>query len=139
MPGRKIMDEKLFIERRKYVRFNADSKINIAVKKGKEKKPSDAKFAATARNLSVEGLCFKSKKKFDRGQLIRLEITLPSYSKPLHLEGKVSWSHALRKKSEKGFFDTGIKLFTVEKADEGKFLGYICEKMMGRLGRFVHI
>ena len=129
----------VFIERRKYIRFNADSKINITVKREKGKKPSAAKVSAIAKNLSVEGLCFKSKKKYERGNLIRLEIYLPPYRKPLHLEGRVIWSHALRKKSEKGFFDTGIKLFTVEKADEGKFLGYVCEKMMGRLGKFAHI
>ncbi len=133
------MDKKVFIERRKYIRFNSDSKINVSAKKKKGKKAIDAKFAATAKNLSVEGLSFKSKKKFDRGQVIKLEIVLPVYNKPLHLEGEVVWSHALRKKSEKGFFDTGVKLFTVEKGDEGKFLGYVCEKMMGRLGKFAHI
>jgi len=133
------MKEKVFVERRKYIRFNADSKVNIQVEKGKKRALPSAKVSAIAKNLSVEGLYFKSKKKFNHGTLIKLEIYLSSLRKPLHLEGKVIWSHALRKKSEKGFFDTGVKLFTVKKADESKFLGYVCEKMMGRLGRFAHI
>ena len=133
------MKDDVFLERRKYLRFNADSKIKVKVKAKTKQKASQASIAATTRNLSVEGFCLKAKKKYKHGTLIKLEITLPSYRKPLHLEGKVVWSHALHKKSEKGFFDTGIKLFTVERGDEGKFLGYVCEKMMGRLGKFAHI
>jgi len=133
------MKDDVFLERRKFLRFNADSKIKIKVKRKTKKKAAEANIAATTSNLSVEGFCFKAKKKYEHGSLIELEITLPAYRKPLHLEGKVVWSHALRKKSDKGFFETGVKLFTVEKADEGKFLGYVCEKMMGRLGKFARI
>ena len=133
------MKDDVFFERRKYLRFNADAKIQVKIKAKTKKKASAVNIVATTKNLSVEGFCFKSKKKYKHGDLIELEITLPVYRKPLHLEGKVVWSHTLRKKSEKGSFETGIKLFTIEKADEGKFLGYVCEKMMGRLGKFTHI
>ena len=132
-------NEDIFTERRKYLRFNAGAKVNVQTKSKGVKKGSSSKIAAITRNLSVEGICFESKKKFVHGADIKLEITLPSYKKPLHLEGKVIWSHALRKKSKKNMYDTGVKLFTVEKGDESRFIGYVCDKMMIRLGRYSHI
>lgn len=130
-------EDKEFVERRKYLRFNAESKIDVKIQDiGSAEKPSGA-VTAIAKNLSVEGIRFKANKKFSPGETVKIAISLPLYKEPLHLEGKVIWSRELEK--DKDVFDTGVKLFTLEKGDENKFVAYVCDKMMGRLGKYLHL
>lgn len=132
-------NDKGITERRKYLRFNAESKIDVKIREvSGEEKPSSA-IEAITKNLSVEGIRFKSKKKLKPGAVVKLEITIPLYKSPLHLEGKVIWSKQLEDEKDKDIFDTGVKLFTLDKGDENKFIAYVCDKMMGRLGKYLHL
>jgi hypothetical protein len=55
----------------------------------------------------------------------------------LHLEGKVAWGHL--GKEVKGKYLVGVKLFTLDKSDETKFLRYISDRMTQRLSRYLHL
>lgn len=122
-------------ERRKYVRVDVEAKVNFQVGEGKEF--SSDKFSGVSKNISAEGVCFDSPTKLDSGTKLKLNITLAPNAKPLHLAGEVKWSEA--SKVGKSIFTTGVKLFTVDKADEAKFMGYVCEKMTERLSQYLHL
>lgn len=133
------MEGKSFVDKRRYIRFDSEIKISFQIKdKTKEQNPSRAVSAIT-KNLSTEGICFVSDRKLEPGSVLELEILLPSHPQPLHLEGRVVWLCPLQQQEAKEIFDVGVKLFTLEKADENRFVGYICDKMTQHLSRYLHL
>ncbi|NQU19112.1 PilZ domain-containing protein [bacterium] len=115
-------------ERRKYERYETDAKVYFRViyeietkvefqilDKEKKDRPLSEKYPAMSRNVSVEGLCFISDKKLEKGDMLYLEVYLPSEKSPIYMKGKVRWSQsASLKQREKNKFDTGVKLISVE-------------------------
>lgn len=109
-------------ERRKYVRFDTEVKINFHVSyllKTKVRfqlenggKILPPKYPALSRNISVEGLGFSSDKKLKDGDCLYMEVYLPGQAKPVYMEGKVCWSRRTLGK-ERYKYNTGIKLITV--------------------------
>ena len=135
------MSQKSDEDKRRYIRFDTNIKVSFKVKdkaKGGAGGPSKS-ISAIAKNLSVEGICFSTKKKLEQGKLIELEILLPGRQEPLHLTGVVCWIKPLTKKTNTEKFDIGIKLFTINRNDEARFLGYISDKMMQRLSEYLHL
>ena len=130
-------------ERRRYVRIDVAAKVNFRVIK-KERKERTAvsteNTSAMSKNVSVEGVCFKSKKQLPPGKEIDLQISFPSEPEPLLLEGEVRWSRPIQVEGEaETMFETGVKLYTFEKNDESRYLSYVSEKMMERLSRYLHL
>jgi len=121
------MQEEGFIEKRKYIRFDIDAEVNFQVLDKNRVTLETA--SALAKNLSIEGVCFISHKKLEPGRIIKLEIILPYQSRPLHLEGKIRWSHPIKNQEGKERFEVGVKLLIVEKSDETKFIRYVYDKM----------
>jgi len=110
-------------ERRKYERYDTEAEIYFHVTyevKTKvefqilESKSSDTilsrKYIAISRNVSAEAICFCSEKQLKTGDMLFMEVYLPSEKKPIHMEGQVRWSCATKQKDR---FDTGVKLNTV--------------------------
>ena len=127
-------------EKRRYIRRDSETRINFDIKGGIAKKAPSDKASALIKNLSVEGICFTSDKELKKGASLALEIFLPSQREPLHLEGKVVWSKPARgEKGKEDGFEVGVKLFTIEKGDENKFIGYVCDKMMRHLSKYLHL
>ncbi|NQT45905.1 MAG: PilZ domain-containing protein [Candidatus Omnitrophica bacterium] len=133
------MAEKGNAEKRKYIRIDSETKVNFHTKEGIAKKGPSDKTSALIKNLSVEGICFASDKQIEKGTFLALEVFLPSQKQPLHLDGKVAWSKPAQLKKGKEAFDIGVKLFTIEKGDENKFIGYVCDKMMHHLSKYLHL
>ncbi len=129
--------EEEFKEKRRYVRLDIRTKVKF--KLGKKKMWPSKRSTAFTKNLSVEGISFASNKHLEPGSTIKLEISVPGEARPLHLDGTVVWSNTHHKRSGKEVFDTGIKLFTIDKSDQGKFIGYVCNKMMQRLSKYLHL
>jgi len=109
-------------ERRKYVRFDTEVKINFQVSyplKTRVKfqlengdKLLPPKYSATSRNISVEGLGFSSDKKLKNRDRLYMELYLPKQTSPVCMEGQVKWlRNALVR--EKYKYNVGIKLITV--------------------------
>ncbi len=123
-----------FVNRRRYLRFNSESKINFQVQKKGRNQTLSEKTSAITRNLSIEGICFICEKNLTPGDIIKLEIVLPSQSQPLHLEGQVQWVGSLKPTENIEVFEAGVKLFTFkEEEDENRFIEYTRGKMSGRL------
>ena len=134
------MQEKNFIERRKYVRLDLETEINFQIKPEKESSgQADAKsFSAITKNLSAEGICFTSQQRLEPGNILKLEVFLPAQSQPLRLEGRVAWIQPF-KQEDRQMFNVGVKLFTIDRADENRFLGFICGKMTQQISQHLHL
>lgn len=127
------MDQNNIENKRKYLRLNVTIKVNFRIRGKEEAAISEA---GTGKNISMDGICFKTKEKLNSGALIDLEIFLPSEAEPLLLKGEVRWSKAIESASE---YETGVKLATVKDSDENRYLRYVNERMMERLSRYLHL
>jgi hypothetical protein len=127
------MKSKKLSEKRKHLRFITKNKINVQDTAKKQKKDSQKKIFAIAKNISAEGIRFKSKEKFEPGTKVGVEIAFPVYKSKLWLEGKIAWSQAVEAKKDKGLFDTGVKLLTIGKGDESRYIGYLYGIMMQKI------
>lgn len=133
------MEKKGYEEKRRYVRFGVQTKVNFQVQQRHQAKTPLERVSAITKNLSVKGACFISDTRLQPGDMLKLEITLPSQSEPLHLEAQVIWSDPIRLPDGKEMYETGVKLFTLEKSDESRFIEYTCDKMMQRLSQYLHL
>ena len=110
-------------EKRQYQRYDTEIKVYFRVSfdietivkfmvigKGK-KKTRPKKYSALSKNVSVNGLCFNSDKKLNKGDILFLEVFLPKQKNPISMEGEVRWSQPSGKK---GRFDTGLRIATVD-------------------------
>lgn len=126
------MDNKA-AEKRKYIRFFADTKISF--KTQEKKQASEKEILGALKNLSIEGICFMSDSKLEPGTIIKVEAVLPSRTNPLRLEGEVRWAQSKKEIDGKEMFEIGVKLFTIEKSDEAKFIGHIYDVMLQNLDK----
>ncbi len=126
------MKKKAGIERRKYVRLDAGVKVNCITVKGQRNK-----ISAVTKNISVQGICFNSKKKLIADTLIEIQIRIPGYSKPIRLEGKVVWCKTVESEKFGGLptFDIGIRLIDIDKSDESKFFMYVLDKVVEKYSK----
>jgi Tfp pilus assembly protein PilZ len=122
------MEQKKSIEKRRYLRLEIAAKIKVS-RKTKALNKSKA-ISALSKNFSIDGICFTSEKKMEKGTPVNIDIFLELRKKPLRLGGKVVWSSPVRKLGKKNLFDTGVKLFTILKGNENKFVEFVCAKMI---------
>jgi len=135
------MEDRAFVEKRKYVRFDLEVRIKFQILgQGKDKTqvPSES-VSAIIKNLSIEGVRFISDVRVESGSIIRLEVLLPAQIQPLHLEGQVKWSQSLKQPDGKEMFETGVKLFTIEQSDENRFMGYVYDKTIQNMGKYLNL
>lgn len=125
-------------ERRRYIRFNVMAEIKVQVAGQKDEARQKA-ISGVARNISVEGVYFTSENKFTPATNVKLEVSLPSEPKPLHLDGEVRWCKQLQSPEGKTIFGIGVKLFTIDRNDESKFVAYVCDRMTERLSQYLHL
>jgi len=119
------MRPKIQADRRRHTRYETDLKIQFFVSfdiktqikfkvKTKAKKIfSPTKYTAISRNISAEGIAFQSKKKLERGDILSLEVYVPSAEKPISMAGEVRWSKQAGPKNKRDY-ETGILLTEVE-------------------------
>ncbi|MBL7084588.1 MAG: PilZ domain-containing protein [Candidatus Omnitrophica bacterium] len=133
------MEEKNFVERRRYVRLNVNTKVNFMVKG--EKDVSRENLSGLSKNISIEGICFTSKQQLKPGANLQLEIFFPSDPEPLLLRGEVKWCWPIEAPEGKDSvsFGIGVKLYTLKKTDENRYMRYVLDKMMERFSRYLHL
>ncbi|UCC95216.1 MAG: PilZ domain-containing protein [Candidatus Omnitrophota bacterium] len=113
-------------ERRRYSRYDTEmkiyfhvsydikTKIRYRILASKKQKYSSKKYPGISRNISVEGLCFVSKKKLEKEDMLLLEVYAPNVKAPIQMQGQVRWSCKLPQKPKyKKMFYTGVKLIAV--------------------------
>ncbi len=125
-------------ERRRFIRFDLDTNIKFGFF---EDIGIDANMKGKAKNLSAEGVCIVTEKEIPRGKNIELDISLPGRKRPIRVHGKVVWAHKIKgvDKNMVDRFETGIKLYTIEKDDENTLLKYYCERMVDNLSEYLHL
>jgi len=113
-------------ERREYSRYDTEMKIHyqvtydirtrvkFQVMDSGNQKISLRKYSGLSKNISVEGLCFITKKKLHKGDAILLEVYVPNIRKPVRMEGQVQWTKKILAPSkQKDMYHTGVKLMSV--------------------------
>ncbi len=120
-----MLEKQKPVDRRKYIRFDTEIKVNFQIQEKRKDSTLPGKISGISRNISVEGICFISKKKLEPGNRLELEVFFPSESKPLRIEGEVRWSRLVQSKKSKAMFETGVELFTLDKGDVNKFISNI--------------
>ncbi len=112
-------------ERRKYSRFDTELKVYFRVTYDiktrvkfrilhiNEEEHISRRYSGLSKNISAEGLCFVSKKKLGKGDMLLLEVDLPNTRVRIQMEGRVKWSKRLKPKYT-GLFHTGVKLISVD-------------------------
>lgn len=72
------------------------------------------KHTAISRNVSAEGLRFRSHRQLREGDKLYLEVYLPKRKEPVYMIGEVRWSKQLPISRDDIYeFDTGVKLISV--------------------------
>ena len=123
-------------ERRKYTRLPVEARVDFQIKE-KRKASLARSLSALSKNVSVEGICFKTDVHLFPGETLLLDIFLPGDNKPLRIFGEVRWEKAVQSRGSHNVYETGVKLFTFNQTDENKFIEYVCDKMTERLSRFM--
>ena len=96
-----------------YVNFDLETKIDFRVKRENKKDFSKGVYSAVSKNVSVEGICFSSEKKLRKGDVLLLDVYVPSASKPIKMLGHVRWSQPIDAKAKNVKYDTGVKVTAV--------------------------
>ncbi len=119
-------------DRRRFLRLDVETKVSITATN-----LSSDKIEAMSKNMSVTGICFTSSEKVEVGAIVGLEIVLQEIHLPVHLDGVVAWSKetVVQSGEHDTIYDVGVKLINLDNTDEGKFLVYMCGKMMERVGK----
>ena len=128
-------------EKRKFKRYNTDveiyfdfiydleTKVEFELIDKEGKKTLSDKYSAVSRNVSVGGLCFASSKRVKQGDLLHLEVYLPSAKEPIDMQGRVEWCKPVPPSYEERIleemeghrvFEVGVRLISVkeESVDE---------------------
>ncbi len=123
-------------DRRKFIRFDFDANIKFRFFDR-----IDENIRGKAKNLSAEGVCIVTDREIPRDKDVELDIYLPGRKKPARVHGSVAWTHKIRNPNKKYTtrFETGIKLYTIDKDDENSLLRYYCERMTDNLIKYIHL
>lgn len=104
-------------ERRQFVRAKDLKLVKVRVENS-----SGAMDCVEIKDMSLGGVNFYSETKFEKDQIIQLEIALPNRSQYLNLEGRVLWQLC----SLGGKFATGVRFQHIE------------EQCREQLSKFIH-
>jgi len=123
-------------DRREFIRFDFDANIKFRFFD-----KIDENVRGKAKNLSAEGVCIVTEKEIPRDKDVELDIYLPGKKKPVRVHGSVVWTHKIKSTGKKtaSRFETGIKLYTIDKDDENSLLKYYCERMTDNLIKYIHL
>jgi hypothetical protein len=125
------MEEKTHKDKRRYIRFENTGAAAKAESLGKFKLPDNI-VDSVAMGLSPEGISLRSTAPLEPGSVAEVDVAVPFHPKPLILKGEVRWCKPVKTAEGKEIFESGIKL-QVGATDEGRYLLYICDKMMERI------
>ena len=122
-------------ERRQFIRFNIDMALKFHIE-GQGGSDADL-LTGICTNLSIEGLCMYCNHNLKSGDKLNMEIILPAEEGAVHLKGEVCWCR-LRKREKDGEFEVGVKLFTISKNEETRFILFVCELMKHDLVKYIN-
>jgi len=103
--------------------YDLTTKVEFELIDQKKGKAGSKKYPAVSRNVSAGGLCFVCDKELKQGDLLYIEVYLPSTKEVIPMRGEVRWckpfspsSDDVSQKENKQYaFQTGVKLISVKK------------------------
>lgn len=96
------------------VTYDIRTRLKFQVLDTNKEKRTSRKYSGISENINIEGLCFVSKKKLEKGDMLLLEVYAPNVKVPIQMEGKVRWSQKLPQEAKRrDMFHTGVKLILV--------------------------
>jgi len=135
--------------------YDVETKVEFAFIDQKGKSVLSKKYPAVSQNVSVGGLCFICHRKVKQGNLLHLEVYLPSSEKPIYMQGEVEWCKptllsfddpASDKKKQRSF-EVGVRLMFVNGESVPDSIYYdkmykvdwsiVLERVFGSYGAFV--
>ena len=97
-----------------YVNFDLETKIDFRVRQKDRTDFSKETYSAVSKNVSVEGIGFLTEKALKKGDILLLDVYIPSATEPIHMQGQVRWSCKCQGKGlPEGLYETGVKLLMV--------------------------
>lgn len=114
--------QKARLERRKYERFDTEMKVCFRVSydfktrvkfkllETKRCVHDSKRHSGYSKNISVEGICFISRTKLNKGDILMLDVFVPKSEKSIPMKGQVCWCHMI---SGKSTYATGVKILSV--------------------------
>ena len=110
-----------------YVSFDLKTKVDFCVEENVRHGAISRKYSAISRNVSAEGIAFESTKDLNPGDRLYMEVYVPTSKAPIHMEGEVRWCQPMHDPVEGKkiiFYDTGVRIFSVEGSSVEKSLFY---------------
>lgn len=109
-------------ERRRYVRFDKEIKINYK----HQDNPSGFHSTKTA-NISRKGLCLLTYEKLKQKTCLDMELKIPDFSKSAKLTGQVTWIKDLKTQDVQGrrLFYVGIRFLKINPESEAMLLTHL--------------
>lgn len=109
-------------ERRRHIRYDTEMKVYFRVKYDVKTKVKFTvvkgglahKYSGVCKNVSVEGLCFVSHKRLNRGDFLLVEAYEPAVKGPAIMAARVSWCRQLPDNNKKKhMFRAGVRIISV--------------------------
>ncbi len=125
------MPNSRYDERRQHERYDTDLKISFFVNFDLETKiefrlenldkQASQIYTAYGHNINVEGLGFSSDIELKKGELLKMDVYLPSIKTPIPMEGRVMWCTLTDSKKDLiGKYLTGVRILKVNTEDVEK-------------------
>ncbi|MFC1577046.1 PilZ domain-containing protein [Candidatus Omnitrophota bacterium] len=117
------------IERRRFMRFDAELKVTYKVSNGAKK------GSAVITNVSKDGIRTMLNKQFGRNTEVAFRVCIPNEEKPIVAHAGVMWNKKIDMK-ESGFsFVTGLRLTKIDGYDKSRILNYVYERWVKTRGK----
>ncbi|MBD3270937.1 MAG: hypothetical protein GF384_00180, partial [Elusimicrobia bacterium] len=129
------MQKKPFVERRKYIRFMIDARVNFEVEGKAISENNERKVPGLIKNLCFEGACLILDEQFPPGHILKLELFLPSISEPIHVQSEVRWSRPYMNQDVNSMYETGVKIININPKDQAVFIDFIREKLLQAMSK----
>lgn len=114
-------------ERRRYVRLTIPLEVQYVLggKKVKE-------YKSITKNISPNGARFTIEEHLPKGDIIDIEIKIPTKAEPIPIKAKIAWSKKETGQS-KDIYDTGFEFVQIPEESKKEFFQYLCNLMYDQL------
>jgi c-di-GMP-binding flagellar brake protein YcgR len=126
MPPKK--DKASSRERRVYIRTDSSVSVALHIKN----KTGIEELQGVTKNISATGIMVETDKDLPLSSDIKIDLSPPHSTNPIHCSGKVIWSTPLQKA---GVYQCGIAFTNIEEDNKNTFLKFLCDAIYKVSGR----
>jgi PilZ domain-containing protein len=119
------MEKKFYPERRRYQRVHVLDEVSVEYQEFTEAEPVKGTLDAFTKNLSLEGLCLVSDRKFCPGETLKMVLKPKVSDSPIKIYGNVV---AVKTVLSKKIYETSVSVYSPEKEETARFKDYVNSK-----------